>query len=522
MLDSSYADFDYNLLYTTDTSRFVKLGGSSWGGTYTSFSTYKSALNKDINSISVSNPGFVDAANGDYRLQSNSPCIDKGVVIPGINALGDPWEYKGSGPDIGALESNVTANPILSIAVSGQGTTNPAPGSYQYSSGSVVSIQAIPSSGWRFDHWDGPVFDPSSASTTVTVNQNTVVTAVFVQIVMVTLTITVSGQGTTEPAVGQHSYAQGSQVTINAFPASGWVFSEWREGSVALSHSAQITLDLTSSRSVMAVFSQVVTPPKQHSLIITAVGGGTTDPAPGTYIYDEDAVITVTAIPGSGFYFVEWIDGANHYLVNPISVVMSSDKSLVAVFQPIVVPPKQYTLTISCGFGGHVIPAAGSYTYSEGSTVQVVAIPDPGYEFTEWQENGQTLSTEQSITLMITSDRNIRAIFAELPTPPENFLLGISVLGYGTTDPPPGAYSLPQNSPVTIRAIPQEGNEFNHWDGDISGNQSVVSFILDKDMTVTAVFSASPVKKEMDFGTVLLGTVVITGIITAIGATLRR
>ena len=41
---------------------------------------------------------FVDADNGDFHLQSNSPAIDAGVNV------GLP--FKGNAPDVGAYESN--------------------------------------------------------------------------------------------------------------------------------------------------------------------------------------------------------------------------------------------------------------------------------------------------------------------------------------------------------------------------------------------------------------------------------
>ncbi len=45
-------------------------------------------------------PRFVDAAKGDCRLSADSPCIDAGEVIPGI----DDRRYKGKAPDMGAFE----------------------------------------------------------------------------------------------------------------------------------------------------------------------------------------------------------------------------------------------------------------------------------------------------------------------------------------------------------------------------------------------------------------------------------
>jgi len=44
-------------------------------------------------------PGFVDGAKGDFRLRPDSPCIDAGVIVPGITE-----RFAGKGPDLGAYE----------------------------------------------------------------------------------------------------------------------------------------------------------------------------------------------------------------------------------------------------------------------------------------------------------------------------------------------------------------------------------------------------------------------------------
>jgi hypothetical protein len=66
-------------------------------------------------------PMFVDTANGDYRLQSGSPCIDAGiqdtflVYNNGQDTLWiPPIEYMGTAPDIGAHESDPN-NPSTNI-----------------------------------------------------------------------------------------------------------------------------------------------------------------------------------------------------------------------------------------------------------------------------------------------------------------------------------------------------------------------------------------------------------------------
>jgi uncharacterized delta-60 repeat protein len=58
---------------------------------------------------------------------------------------------------------------------------------------------------------------------------------------------------------------------------------------------------------------------------------GTTDPAPDTYIYDLGAEVTITAIPESGCEFISWTGDAPGE-TNPITIIMDSDKSIIAHF----------------------------------------------------------------------------------------------------------------------------------------------------------------------------------------------
>ncbi|HEY5002694.1 MAG TPA: choice-of-anchor Q domain-containing protein, partial [Ktedonobacteraceae bacterium] len=52
---------------------------------------------------SGTNPKYANPSGGDYSLQTGSPAINAGTVIPGITD-----GYVGSAPDIGAYESGAT------------------------------------------------------------------------------------------------------------------------------------------------------------------------------------------------------------------------------------------------------------------------------------------------------------------------------------------------------------------------------------------------------------------------------
>jgi len=73
-------------------------------------------------------------------------------------------------------------------------------------------------------------------------------------------------------------------------------------------------------------------PQRTYALIINSIGGGTTDPAPQVYTYDEGTSVNVTAIPDSGYRFLKWeLDGVSNVKKN-ITVTMDKDHSLLAVF----------------------------------------------------------------------------------------------------------------------------------------------------------------------------------------------
>lgn len=90
--------FNYNVYYQTLSSNLAQIKMVY----YPTLSAYQSATGWESNSISK-DPLFVDAANHDYRLASNSPCID----------AGDPSSAKdanGTRNDIGALQSGSSSS----------------------------------------------------------------------------------------------------------------------------------------------------------------------------------------------------------------------------------------------------------------------------------------------------------------------------------------------------------------------------------------------------------------------------
>lgn len=87
---------------------------------------------------------------------------------------------------------------------------------------------------------------------------------------------------------------------------------------------------------------------------------------------------------------------------------VTGDRTLTAVFEPIPV----YTITAAIDpEGSGTVTGAGRY--QEGETVTLTAEPADGYEFTGWQEGGQTVSESETYTFTVEADRVLVAAFEE-------------------------------------------------------------------------------------------------------------
>jgi len=87
-------DLDYNH-YRSYLSGYL----ATWGTTsFSSLSALSTATGHEAHGVQ-GDSSFVDSANGDYTLKSDSPLIDTGLLIPGIND-----SYLNQAPDMGAFE----------------------------------------------------------------------------------------------------------------------------------------------------------------------------------------------------------------------------------------------------------------------------------------------------------------------------------------------------------------------------------------------------------------------------------
>lgn len=270
----------------------------------------------------------------------------------------------------------------LNIIAREGGTTNPAPGTYQYVAGTSISIAAYPSSGYEFDYWLVNGEKRTVNPITITLNTNTTVEAYFRRSAIapppeekVTLTIVSREGGTTSPAPGSYSYTKNSTVSITAIPSSGYVFDHWSVDG-GISYSNPITLTLDANKRIEAFFapSLVTTPtpapppptveqpppaptPTPTEIVVStptgteapapesstglklyiriASGAGTVDPEPGAHYYTMGTEVVVSAKPDSGYSFDYFlIDGKEPFFYPNMKILMNADHVVEVYFSP--------------------------------------------------------------------------------------------------------------------------------------------------------------------------------------------
>ena len=372
----------------------------------------------------------------------------------------------------------------LTVNVEGEGTTDPAAGTHDYDVGTPVTITASAASGWEFVRWEGDATG-TSPTTTVTMDSDKTVTAVFEEdtVPEYTLTINVNGQGTTNPAEGTHTYDEGDSVTITASAATGWEFVRWEGDATGTSPSTTVTMD--DDKTVTAVFEEDTVP--EYTLTIIVDGDGTTDPAAGTHDYDEGTTVTITATPASGWEFVRW-EGDATGTSDSTTVTMDSDKTVTAIFETDV---DTFTLTIGRTSGGSVTsPGEGTFTRIEGTSVDLVAVADDGYEFHRWTGDTGTIGDTGSATttIIMNGDYSITAEFRVDDEPIVEYDLTIIIDGQGATSPAAGTHTYDEGETVTVTATAASGWEFVRWTGDASGTSATITVTMDQDRSITAVF----------------------------------
>ena len=149
-----------------------------------------------------------------------------------------------------------------------------------------------------------------------------------------------------------------------------------------------------------------------------------------------------------------------------------------------------YELTTNSTGNGSVVRVPDKAVYLENEAVKLTAIPDNGWLFKEWQGDVPPGNTDVTLTLTMTGDKIVTAIFEKAP----EHTLTVSVTGQGAVSKTPDQISYMKGMTVTLTAMPDAGWIFREWQGDVpSGSMDpALTLPMDGDKIVTAIFEKTP------------------------------
>jgi hypothetical protein len=212
---------------------------------------------------------------------------------------------------------------------------------------------------------------------------------------------------------------------------------------------------------------------------ISGIGSGTVSSNPFgidcgqvcSFLFRKNSNLSLTAFPAPGSSFVSWTGDINSQ-DNPVEVTMDADKSITATFDL-----DEYSLSITSDHGT-VTKSPDQATYHYGDVVQLTAEADPTYAFAYW--SGTETGSANPFSTTIHGDTILTAHYLQSAHP-----LTITS-AHGTVIKQPDQAVYLNGDIVQLNAIPDPGAQFDHWSGDITGNQNPTAVTINGDTSVTA------------------------------------
>lgn len=160
-------------------------------------------------------------------------------------------------------------------------------------------------------------------------------------------------------------------------------------------------------------------PTPNYTVVVSAnpTNGGTVS---GGGTYQDGDTCTVHAYANAGFEFTNWIEkGSVVSTEADYTFVVNGNHDMVANFTQ-----QTYTISVSANpSNGGTVSGGGTYTYGQWCTVHANA--NDGYDFTNWTENGNVVSTNANYNFQVTNSRVLVAHFAETSQIPEGAINGL-------------------------------------------------------------------------------------------------
>jgi len=216
----------------------------------------------------------------------------------------------------------------------------------------------------------------------------------------VLLTLAVDGQGTLDPAAGDHAVPRNTTLVVHATPAAGWRFVSWEGAPEATSGSPVLSIAPSTHRSITAHFVKM----NGFAVVVNTAANGTVavTPAQPEDGYQAGTTVTVTATANDGYAFKAWTDDLEGTTANPATLVVDATKTVGAEFS--VAPPaniKTAAQQLLDGFAAADTDSSGGLSFAEASAA-VAGLTQDQFSILDVDADGQL--TQDDLNQLLGTD----------------------------------------------------------------------------------------------------------------------
>ena len=240
---------------------------------------------------------------------------------------------------------------------------------------------------------------------------------------------------------------------------------------------------------------------EEHKLSITSNNGGSVNFSEG--IFPDGATVSVTATPDSHYNFVRWEgNDAINGVTNPfISITMTEDENIRAVFAPVLYP---LNVSTAPALSGVIETTDNQFEFPYGTEVEITLYPKSNYTFTNWSGK-VTNPNAKTTTVIIESATEIVANLTQAPVDLAINPVTLSVTGMPMEDPNAGGtIEVPNNAKVgqqvLLKAVANEGFYFTGWynqDGNQLSSAHSTYLTFSADTSISAIFNQKSVSVKI-------------------------
>ncbi|WP_418802394.1 InlB B-repeat-containing protein, partial [Porphyromonas sp.] len=341
--------------------------------------------------------------------------------------------------------------------------------------GTELTIVATPATGYELVSLEANGVD-ITATKRVVVTGNLTVKATFSnKTFAVSLTKVGEGTITATGAGNLNAVAYGTELTINATPATGYELVSITANGTDITSSKKIVVK--ENLTVKATFSK-----KTFAVSLTKVGEGTIT-ATGAGNLNAVAYgteLTINATPAAGYELTSLTaNGAD--ITATKRVVVKDNVTVKATFTK-----KSFAVSLTKEGEGTITATGASNLNSVpyGTELTIIATPATGYELVSLTANGTDVTASKKV--IVKENLTVKATFAK-----KTFAVTLTHDGEGKVDAT-GAEDLtavPYGTELTIKAMPKQGYELTALTANGKDILATRKVVVTENLTIKATFA---------------------------------